>query len=118
MFLSLCGNVQKCTVKGSDSGIMVKTLAARIREYKLPSIITPLCMILEVVMEMIIPVMMASIIDNGVTKGDMGHIYRIGIWMIVVALIGLAGGLMGGIFGARASTGFAKNLRKDMFENI
>ena len=97
---------------------MVKTLAARIREYKLPSIITPLCMILEVVMEMIIPVMMASIIDNGVTKGDMGHIYRIGIWMIIVALIGLAGGLMGGIFGARASTGFAKNLRKDMFENI
>lgn len=97
---------------------MIRTLAARIREYKLPSVLTPLCMILEVIMEMIIPLMMASIIDNGVTKGDMGHICRIGLWMILAALIGLAGGLLGGVFGARASTGFAKNLRKDMFENI
>lgn len=75
-------------------------------------------MILEVIMEMIIPLLMASIIDDGVDAGDLNHIYKVGGIMIVMALIGLWAGLMGAKFGARASTGFARNLRKAMYENI
>lgn len=69
-------------------------------------------------MEMIIPLLMASIIDNGVNAGDLNHIYKIGGLMVLMALIGLWAGLMGAKYGARASTGFARNLRKAMFENI
>ena len=69
-------------------------------------------------MEMIIPLLMSSIIDDGVEKGDIHHIYIIGIWMVVAAGIGLFAGIMGGKYGARASTGFARNLRQAMFENI
>lgn len=97
---------------------MLKTLGAQIKEFKKDSLITPVFMILEVIMEMIIPLMMASIIDNGVETGDMGHIYRMGGLMIVAAIAGLLFGIMGGKYGARASTGFARNLRKAMFENI
>ena len=97
---------------------MLKTLGAQVKEYKTASILTPIFMILEVVMEMIIPLLMSSIIDDGVEKGDIHHIYVVGIWMVVAAGFGLFCGLMGGQFGARASTGFAKNLRKSMFENI
>lgn len=97
---------------------MLKTLGAQIKEFKKDSLITPVFMILEVIMEMIIPLMMASIIDKGVETGDMGHICRIGGLMIVAAVAGLVFGIMGGKYGARASTGFASNLRKAMFENI
>ncbi|MDE6893184.1 MAG: ABC transporter ATP-binding protein/permease [Lachnospiraceae bacterium] len=97
---------------------MLKTLGAQIKEFKKDSLITPVFMILEVIMEMIIPLMMASIIDKGVETGDMGHICRIGGLMIVAAVAGLVFGIMGGKYGARASTGFARNLRKAMFENI
>ena len=97
---------------------MIKTLASQIREYKLPSVLTPLCMIGEVIMEMIIPLLMASIVDKGVNAGNMQHIYKIGAIMVVVALLGLLFGLLGGIFASRAATGFAKNLRKGMFEKI
>ncbi len=97
---------------------MLKTLGAQIKEFKKDSIITPLFMILEVIMEMIIPLLMASLIDYGVNAGDMGHIMKVGGIMLIVALIGLFAGLMGAKYGARASTGFARNLRKAMFENI
>ncbi|MCD8019407.1 MAG: ABC transporter ATP-binding protein/permease [Clostridiales bacterium] len=97
---------------------MIKTLAGQIKEYKRDSILTPTFMILEVIMEMIIPLLMSSIIDDGVEKGDIGHIYRIGIWMVIAAAFGLFCGIMSGKYGASASTGFAKNLRKSMFENI
>ena len=97
---------------------MVKTLASQIKGYKLPSILTPLCMIGEVIMEMIIPMLMASIVDKGVNAGNMSHIYKVGAVMVVCAVLGLGFGLLGGVFGAKASTGFAKNLRKGMFENI
>lgn len=97
---------------------MLKTLGAQIKEFKKDSMITPVFMILEVIMEMIIPLMMASIIDKGVEAGDMGHIYRMGGLMIAAAIAGLVFGIMGGKYGARASTGFARNLRKAMFENI
>ncbi len=97
---------------------MLKVLGAQIREFKKDSILTPVFMILEVIMEMIIPLLMASIIDDGVNAGNLNHIYKIGGLMIVMALIGLWAGLMGAKYGARASTGFARNLRKAMFENI
>ncbi len=97
---------------------MLKVLGAQIKEFKKDSILTPVFMILEVIMEMVIPMLMASIIDDGVNAGNMNHIYMVGVQMIVIALIGLWAGLMGAKYGARASTGFARNLRKAMFENI
>lgn len=97
---------------------MIKTLAAQIKEYKKASIITPVFMILEVVFETLIPFLMASIIDKGVEAGDMHHIYVVGGFMIAAAFCGLFCGVMGGKFGARASTGFARNLRQAMFDNI
>lgn len=97
---------------------MIKTLAAQIKEFKKASVLTPVFMILEVVFEMLIPLMMASIIDDGVEAGDMRHIYLVGIFMVGAALCGLFCGIMGGKFGARAPTGFARNLRKAMFDNI
>lgn len=97
---------------------MLKTLAAQVKEFKKDSVMTPLFMILEVIMEMIIPLLMASIIDDGVEKGDINHIYVIGACMVVIAAIGLFAGIMGGRYGAKASTGFARNLRKAMYDNI
>lgn len=97
---------------------MLKTLGAQIKEFKKYAIATPLCMILEVIMEMLVPLLMATIIDDGVNAGDMNHILKIGALMIVIAIMGLLGGLGGAVFGAKASTGFARNLRKAMFDNI
>ncbi len=97
---------------------MFKTLLKQVKQYKWVAIATPVCMLLEVLMETMIPFLMASIIDNGVNKGDMNHIIKIGILMIVTALIGLLGGLLGGRFGAKASTGFARNLREAMYNHI
>ena len=97
---------------------MLKTLMGQVKEFKADSIKTPLCMILEVAMEMIIPLLMASIIDDGVEAGDMQHIIKIGCFMVVAAAIGLWAGLMGGKYGARASAGLARNLRDAMYENI
>ena len=97
---------------------MIKTLAAQIKEFKKESVLTPVFMILEVVFETLIPFLMASIIDDGVEAGNMQHIYMVGGLMIVMALAGLFCGIMGGKYGARASTGFARNLRRAMFENI
>ena len=97
---------------------MLKTLGAQIKEFKKDSFLTPVFMILEVLMETIIPLMMASIIDNGVEAGDIHHIYVMGGCMVIVACISLFAGTMGGKYGARASAGFARNLRKAMYENI
>ena len=97
---------------------MLKTLGAQIKEFKAASAVTPVFMIAEVVMEMIIPLLMASIIDDGVNKGDMKHIYLVGALMILAAILSLSFGIGGGVFGAKASTGFARNLRKSMYENI
>ncbi|RHV04813.1 ABC transporter ATP-binding protein [Clostridium sp. OM07-10AC] len=97
---------------------MLKTLASQIKEYKNASIATPIFMILEVIMETIIPLMMASIIDDGVSVGNAGHIYKMGALMLAAACFSLFSGFMGGKYGAKASTGFARNLRKAMYENI
>lgn len=97
---------------------MLKTLGAQVKEFKLPSIITPLCMMLEVVMEMIIPLMMASIVDDGIQAGNLSHIYLMGGCMVLAAAVSLSAGFGGGYFGAKASAGFARNLREAMFTNI
>lgn len=106
------------TLKERKDDRMIKTLAAQIKEYKKVSILTPICMVLEVLMETIIPLLMASIIDDGVNKGDMNHIVGVGLWMVLTAALSLTAGVLGGVFGAKASTGFARNLRKGMLENI
>ncbi len=97
---------------------MFRTILAHVKEYKKASIATPLFMIIEVIMEMLIPLLMASIIDDGVNKGNLSHIYKVGAIMILIAFIGLLAGMAGGRFGAKASTGLAKNLREAMFNNI
>ena len=97
---------------------MLRTLLKEVKEYKRASIATPIYMILEVLMETLIPFLMASIIDDGVNAGDMGHIYKVGGIMIVAAAIGLFAGMAGGRYGAKASAGFAKNLRESMFNHI
>lgn len=97
---------------------MIRTLLKEVKEYKAASIATPFFMILEVLFETLIPFLMASIIDKGVNTGDIHHIYKVGGIMIVAALCGLLAGMAGGRYGAKASTGFAKNLRNKMFDQI
>lgn len=97
---------------------MLSTLGAQVKEFWKDSILTPVFMILEVVFEMVIPLLMASIIDDGIQKGDMNHIYTVGAVMVVAAALGLCAGILGGKYAARASAGFAKNIRKAMYENI
>lgn len=97
---------------------MLKTLGAQIKEYKWASIATPVFMLLEVAVDTIIPLLMASIIDNGVNMGDTRHIYIMGVWMIVAALFGILTGCLGAKYGAKAAMGFGKNLRAAMFRNI
>ena len=97
---------------------MIRTLLKEVKEYKAASIATPIFMILEVLFETLIPFLMASIIDKGVNTGDIYHIYKVGGIMIVAAFLGLLAGMAGGRYGAKASTGFAKNLRNKMFDQI
>jgi len=97
---------------------MVKTLMGQVKEFKSDSIKTPLYMLLEVLMETLIPLLMASIVDDGVQAGNITHIYQVGGLMVVAAGIGLFAGIMGGKYGARASAGFARNLRESMYSNI
>lgn len=100
---------------------MIKTLARHIRGFLKESIATPLFMILEVIMEMLVPFLMAALVDNGINAeggGDIKYICTVGAFMIAAAGVGLFAGLMGGKYGAKASTGFARNLRKAMYTNI
>ena len=97
---------------------MVKRILQEIKEYKLAALLTPVFMILEVAMEMIIPLLIADLVDKGIEAGNMGEIYRIGGQMLICAVIGLLGGVLGAVYGSKASAGLAKNLRKKMFENI
>ena len=96
----------------------IRILGREVREFKRPSILTPIMMVLEVVVETLIPLLMASIIDNGVQKGDMHHILLVGGAMVLLALAGLLTGVLGGKYGALASAGFARNLRRAMYERI
>ena len=88
-----------------------------LREYKKPAIITPILMVIEVAMEVLLPLII-SWFGNCITVGDMHGMIKYGIIMIIVACIALVAGMLGGKYCAQASTGFAKNLRKDMYENV
>ena len=97
---------------------MIKTLLSQVKQYKKASILTPLFMLLEVVVEMSIPRLMAVIVDEGITAGNMNAIVVNGFLMVLLAGVGLFAGFMGGKYGALASTGFAHNLRESMFRKI
>lgn len=97
---------------------MIKKLSQYIGEYKNASIVTPLYIIGEAIMEQIIPLLMAMIVDNGIGKSDMGYVTKVGIIMVVVSIVSLTFGALAGKYAAKASAGFAKNLRKAMFYNI
>ena len=97
---------------------IIKQLAKCIREYKRPSILSPLFVSLEVVMEVLIPLMMGWLIDNGIYKGDTAYILKIGAVLVVLCFMSLFFGVAAGTNASRASAGFAKNLRHDMFHNI
>ncbi len=94
---------------------MIRKLSRAIREYKRDTVLTPVTAAMEVVMEVIIPVLMAFLIDNGINAGDMGVIWKVGLLLVLCAIVSMAFGVLSGFFGARASTGFAKNLRQDMY---
>ena len=97
---------------------MIKKLSEYIKEYKKDTILTPIFMVLEVIMEMIIPLLMAAIIDNGLEGGSIKYVCLIGAAMLITAIFSLTFGALGGKYGASASCGFAKNLRRAMFHNI
>lgn len=97
---------------------MLKKLARSIREYKIPTILTPTFVALEVIMEVIIPILMARLIDLGIDGGDMNYVLKMGFILLVAAFISLLFGIMAGRTAAVASAGFAKNLRQDMFYNV
>ena len=93
-------------------------LAREIGQYKKPALLSPLCTLLCVVLEILIPYLTASIIDDGISVGNMGHVVRIGALMAVMALLAMFFGVRAGEYSARASTGFAANLRDAMYRNI
>ena len=97
---------------------MIKKLAVYAGEFKKEAILSPICIAIEVIMEVILPVLMASVIDKGVNVGDMNYVVKMGLLMIVVAFISLAGGALCGKYAAIASSGFARNLRRALFEKI
>ncbi len=97
---------------------MLKKLAKSIREYKRDSLLTPLFVAFEVVLETTIPLLMADLIDFGIDKGDMNYILKMGLSLVVCAMISLVFGVLAGRTAARASAGFARNLRQDMYYNV
>ena len=97
---------------------MLKKLLAYVGEYKKVSLLSPLFIAVEVMMEILIPFLMASIIDDGLNKGNMGHIYFIGLLTLLIAMLSLSTGFAAGRCAAKASSGFAKNIRKAVFYKI
>ena len=97
---------------------MLKTLGKSVREYKKPALLTPFLVTLEVIMEVVIPLLMANLIDKGIYAGQMNEILKIGVMLVVASLLSLAFGILSGITASKASAGFAKNLRKDLYYKI
>ena len=97
---------------------MIKRLMKSIREYKTPSLLAPFFVALEVVLEVIIPLLMANLIDDGIYQGEMKLVYKIGIELIICAILSLIFGMLSGMFAAKASSGFAKNLRQDLYYKV
>ena len=97
---------------------MIRNLARSLREYKWPALISPVCMVGEVYMEVQIPRVLAKIVDYGVEMGDMGAVLRYGGILVVLAIISLMFGVVSAIGASYAATGFARNLRHDMFHKV
>ena len=97
---------------------MIKRLARCLREYKLSTLLSPLCMIGEVYMEVMIPLILANIVDFGVEKGDLSAVWKYGLQLVFCALLSLTFGSLSAFFAAHAGTGFARNLRHDMFYKV
>lgn len=97
---------------------MIKRLLKSVREFKMDALLTPFFVVLEVVMEVIIPLVMALLIDKGIDGQDMAAIWKYGIILVLCAMLALMFGAAAGTFAARASTGFARNLRHDMYYNV
>lgn len=97
---------------------MVKRLMKSIREYRSVSIKAPIFVSLEVVMEVVIPLIMADLIDRGINGGNMPYILKTGLILVLAALMSLCFGALAGKYAAMASAGFAKNLRKDMYSHV
>lgn len=97
---------------------MIKELAKRIRDFKTSAFLAPFFVILEVLMEVIIPFIMALILDNGINNNDVSYVYRMGFILIVAAFLALIFGILSGRYAAKTATGFARNLRFDLFQNI
>ena len=99
-------------------GVCLKTIGAEVKQFTFASFATPIAMILEVIMEMMVPLLMAKIIDDGIEAGSMEVILRTGGLMLILSILGLASGIAGGVFGAKASAGLAMNLRAKMYRSI
>ncbi len=97
---------------------MLKTLCKSVREYKWPAFLTPIFVALEVVMEVFIPLLMAKLIDDGVYLGEMNAALKIGVELVIAAILSLMFGCLSGVFASKASAGFAKNLRKDLYYKV
>ncbi len=97
---------------------MIRRLTAHIGEFKRDTLMAPVSVILEVILEVLLPVLMASVIDRGVEAGNMNYVVKMGVVMLAVAMLSLLAGTMSGVFAARASMGFGRNLRKAMYDNI
>ena len=97
---------------------MIKRLSKCIREYKVPTILAPIFIALEVILEVFIPRIMGSLMDNGIDKGDTGYVVKAGLFLVVLCFMSLASGVASGTAAAKASAGFAKNLRHDMYHNV
>ncbi|MBR9947582.1 ABC transporter ATP-binding protein [Clostridiaceae bacterium Marseille-Q4145] len=97
---------------------MIKKLMSYIGEFKRDTILSPVFVTLEVFLEVLLPTLMALVIDNGVETGDMNYVMKMGLIMLVVAMLSLAAGTLSGVFAAKASMGFGRNLRRGMFDNI
>ena len=97
---------------------MLKTLMKQIKEYKKDSLLTMLFAALEVFMEILIPLLMASLIDKGIQAGNMSQVYKYGVFMFIIAIATLSLGFLAGNHAAKASTGFAANVREAMYINI
>ena len=97
---------------------MIKRLAKSIREYKVPSILTPIFVAIEVILEVLIPLLMADLLDDGIYGGQMNMVYKIGLELVLCAILSLLFGTLSGICAAKASSGFAKNLRKDLYYKV
>ena len=97
---------------------MLKTLLKQIKQYRNASVLAAAFTVLEVILELIIPMLMAAVIDNGIESGNINNVYVYGLCMIMTAVLGLVCGVLAGRYAAIASAGVASNIRDGMYENI